>query len=166
MNAQQALTNLAEDADELERRNTVRPGYIRKRREEIAAIRAELKRTEEALVQAQKWANTVQDEAMETTERLSMFVMVLIILGMDPGIHLRRPIEDFPVYKRAVELVERKRAEAGTTSKPWRERWTWADRNTLLNGLLMEARLDLGMEYFRPYLKRMQEHAAEAKPGA
>lgn len=162
MNAQEALTNLTEDADELERRGTVRPGYIRTRRQELAAIRAELQRMEAELLKAQSFAAMMAEEHLEGTERLTMLAYVLIIIGMDPMVHMRRPIADFPVYRRAVELVAEKREEAGTSGTPWRERWSWADRNTLLNGLLMEARLDLGLKIFEPYLKRIRDHADQA----
>lgn len=162
MTAAQALAELAADTDELEARGTVRPGYITRRRAQLQAIQAELKAAEQRVSKERQRADALGNEAMDTMERLELLSTAFLLMGMDPMPHMKRPQTDLPIYRKALKLLTTKMQEAGTTGKPWRGRWSWADRNYLLNGLLMEARLELGIEKMNELLKQYQKHGEQA----
>lgn len=162
MTAAQALAELAQDNDELEARGTVRPGYIRRRREQLQAIEAELKAKEQEVAKERARANTLGTEAMDALERVELLGTAIFLMGMDPVPHLNRPLTDLPVYRRALQLLTTKMEQAGTTGMPWRGRWSWADRNYLVNGLLMEARISIGLERIEELQKQHHKHGEQA----
>lgn len=162
MTAAEAFAELAQDTDELEARGTVRPGYIRRRREQLQAIGAELKALQQQVAKEQDRANAMGTEAMDTLERLEMLTTAIFLMGMNPLPHLKRPITDLPVYRRALKLLTTKIEQAGTTGMPWKGRWSWADRNYLVNGLLMEARISIGLERIEQLQKQHHKHGEEA----
>ena len=157
MNATDALNNLKADLDELEGRGTVRPGYIRAHREAHAVIRKELDTLRRQLEHERRRADALGSEAMDTMDRLLMMGTAMAILGHDPTPHLNRPLTDAPIYRKGLELLEQRMKEAGTYRMPWRGRWSWADRQQLLNGLLMEARLQLGLDKIMERIKHAKQ---------
>lgn len=140
MTAAQALASIREDIDRLEAKDLVKPGYIMRKRREVDAIERELAAQAQA-VQALEQAKATQEEQhRETDLRLGMLANVLSMAGLNPMLHLRRPLGDNPdVYHDAAEFVHELRRAGGLINKPYR--YTHAQLLDLVNHAIWAARV-------------------------
>jgi hypothetical protein len=155
MTGEQALDNMAQDLDELERRKTVSPAYIRRKREELDAIRAELSAGKGHAAQLQAELERAAINHAEDAARVGMLANVLTILGLSPFGHLKRPVSDAPIYQRAAELISQQRKQPNAKGI-LREPWTFTARVELLTNALYMARLDIRLRPFMNLLHRTE----------
>lgn len=171
MTASEALASIREDIARLAKR-TVKPGFIRRKHAEVDAITEELDRLQKEVDRLNALI-VHQDKAhRESDLRVGMLANVLSILGFNPMVHLRRPIENADVYYRAAEYVARQERERDF-GKPERLHIhrTWVQMKDLLINALWWARLDIATERIDAALpqhmktnatKEEEEHQAAA----
>lgn len=118
MNAAQALASIREDIDRLEAKDLVKPGFIRRKREEADAIEEELSNITTEVEQLKQQLHKLQKEHRDTDLRLGMLANVLSMAGLDPMIHLRRPLANNPdIYYHAARFVAAIRSQAGLCNR-------------------------------------------------
>jgi len=167
MTAAEALHNLATDLAELEKRGSVRPGYIAARRREHQAIATELADLATKVQHLTDAANQEHELRLEAELRMGMLANVITILGHEPMVHLRRPLygkcyTNPDVYRMAAEHVHQDQRRAGWAHKRSGRRMpiTWAEQAEMLNSALWSARLSLMLQPFQ-YLIDKHHHGQE-----
>jgi hypothetical protein len=160
MNATQALSNLQQDLAELERRGTVRPGYIAARRREHETIAAELHQLQLQVENLKQRCNDEHERNLETDLRLGMLANVLNILGFDPMVHLRRPLSNVDIYYQAAQNVDELRRAKGLHNNP-QHRMTKGQMKDLLANALWQARFTILLRPIEQKLQHIQLHGQE-----
>jgi hypothetical protein len=170
MTAAEALHNLATDLAELEKRGSVRSGYIAARRREHQTIAKELATLQAEVQHLKKACNDELERNIETDLRLGMLANVLIILGFDPMVHLRRPITggtytNPDVYQLAAQqVVENDRAQGiSHIMHLWRHRHIHVQHlKSLLDHALWHARLTIMLQPFNSLIHAKKEERRAA----
>lgn len=170
MTAAEALHNLATDLAELEKRGSVRPGYIAARRREHSAIATELATLRQEVDRLKEACNQEHERSQESDLRVGMLANVLTILGFDPLVHLRRPLNGATytnpdVYRLAAEQVTANDAAQGISHiiHLWRHRHAhvW-HLDQLLKHALWHARLTIMLRPFQHLIHGKEEERAAA----
>jgi hypothetical protein len=143
MTAAEAIASIREDIDRLEAKDLVKPGYIKRKRSEVAAIERELFEQEYRIAQAER---TVAQQATEISNaelRIGMLANVLSILGHDPMPHIRRSLANNPdVYYDAAVYVDELRTKSGRSNRPWTFIKGYHEQRELLVNALWSARMN------------------------
>lgn len=137
MTAAEALSSIREDIDRLEARDLVKPGHIRRRRAEVDAIARELAMLRDELAAAMARIASNAKAQREADLRIGMLANVMLMIGIDPIPHLRRPTTEAETYNMAARFVLALRRQH-------RHRWpnyTRAEQMELVQGALITARL-------------------------
>jgi hypothetical protein len=105
MTADQAIASMWEDIARLEAKDLVKPNYIQRKKDEVDAIVDEITALGAKIQQLEKELEKKKEAQQESDLRIGMLANVLTMVGLDPLVHLRRPISNAEVYRRAAEYV-------------------------------------------------------------
>lgn len=140
MTAAQALASIREDIDRLEAKDLVKPGFIRRKRAEADAIEDEMSIMAMEIGHLKEKYQEVQQQQRETELRLGMLANVLSMAGLDPMLHLRRPIGTNPdIYYHAARFVAAIRSQAGLCNRI--PQWTLGDIKDIVAHAIWTARI-------------------------
>lgn len=157
MNAAQALHSIRQDIDELERKNVVKPGHIRRRRAEADAIADELRDLHAQLLQAANKQQALERELEAEGLRLGMLANMLTILGIPWERRLASCTEhEAEVMRRAARIASEHNRNAADHNTP-----KWALQAALRNAILA-ARMELQLATITPHIHGQEEAEGRA----
>lgn len=165
MTAAQAIASIREDIGRLEAKNLVKPGFIHRKRREADAIAAELETMEREIEQLKRSANQLEEENRETDLRLGMLANVLNMAGIDPMVHLRRPLGNNPdIYYQASVFVEAIRRHSGLLNRF--RNYTIAQLKDIISHAIWTARLHRATAPTVPIEQLAHEHEGDRERAA
>lgn len=152
----EAIASMREDIDALEAKNVVKPGHIRRRRNEVEAIECELHRLRELADSLEDQVARLNDELREQGLRLGMLANMLTMLGVPWEQRMATAdAHEAEVMRRAARIsIENNRGIPDHYATKW----------TMLRAMrnaIMAARIELALEQ----LPTLAHHGKAEEPG-
>lgn len=159
MTAHEAIASIREDIDRLEKKNLVKPGHIRRRRAELAAITDELRALASELMNAQQSIDQIQRESKLDAFRTGILANMLTILGIPWDRRIAYANEhEADVMERAARIASAHNVNAADSTTP---KWKMLEA---MRAAILSARLEIALEQSLPIIttngKEEQERRA------
>lgn len=140
MNAAEAIRRMRADLQELERKQLVRPSLIQAKRSWVDAVELQLAEQQAELERMQQQVQELRQQLEQEQLRTGMLANVLSMAGLNPMMHLRKPLGNNPdIYYHAARFVDAIRSRAGLNNRL--PNWSLAQIKDIIAHAIWTARL-------------------------